>query len=535
MTDLSQANEQRPETAAASDIAIELIGINKHFGPVHANKNINLKVRHGTVHGIVGENGAGKSTLMSILYGFYTADSGEIQVDGRGVTIKDSRQALELGIGMVHQHFMLVENFTVLENIILGVEDSMRIMPSLDRARAELKRLADEYELNVDPDALIEDLSVGQQQRVEILKALYRGAKILILDEPTGVLTPTEADHLFRILEILRAEGKTIVLITHKLREIMAVTDEVSVMRQGEMVRTLDTANTNPEEIAELMVGRRVLLRVEKGEANPQQVMLEVKDLVVDDEFGIERVKGVSLSVRAGEILGIAGIDGNGQSQLLQAITGMQKPKSGEIRVNGNPIAITGDDGARTFRDVGVAHVPEDRQEQGLVVGFLAWENAVLGYQDDPKYGEGPFLSIEACKQEAEAHIKKFDVRPANANLKTANFSGGNQQKIVLAREMSRDPDVLIVGQPTRGVDIGAIEFIHNQIIAMRDAGKAILLVSVELDEVRSLSDRLVVMFDGHIVGDADPATASEGELGLLMAGVNPKDNVAQTPAENQS
>ncbi len=531
MPDKVETSEQRPETAAVSqtgEMAIELIGINKHFGPVHANKDINLKIRRGTVHGIVGENGAGKTTLMSILYGFYTADSGEIKVNGKTAVINDSRHALQLGIGMVHQHFMLVENFTVLENVILGVEDSARLRPSLDRARGELKRLAEEYELNVDPDALIEDLSVGQEQRVEILKALYRGADILILDEPTGVLTPAEADHLFRVLETLRAEGKTIVLITHKLREIMAITDDVSVMRRGEMVATLSTAKTNPEEIAELMVGRRVLLRVEKGEANPGEVRLQVRDLVVKDEFGVERVKGVSFDVRAGEIVGIAGVDGNGQSQLLEAITGMNRPTQGEVWVNGKQITFTGDDGAAVFRRAGVAHVPEDRQEQGLVVQFQQWENAVLGYQDDPRYGTGVFLSLDECKKEAQAHVEKFDVRPPNINLKTSSFSGGNQQKIVLAREMSRDPDVLVVGQPTRGVDIGAIEFIHNQIIAMRDAGKAILLVSVELDEVRSLSDRLLVMFDGHIVGEADPATATEGELGLLMAGVNDKKDAAE-------
>jgi len=524
MPDLDQTQEQRPETAAASDWAIELIGINKHFGPVHANKDINLKVKRGSVHGIVGENGAGKTTMMSILYGFYTADSGEIRVNGKPAIINDSSHALQLGIGMVHQHFMLVENFTVLENVILGVEDSGLLKPSLDRARSELQKLAEDYELHVPPDALIEDLSVGQEQRVEILKALYRGADILILDEPTGVLTPSEADHLFRVLETLKEQGKTIILITHKLREIMAITDSVSVMRQGTMVDTLETAKTNPEQLAELMVGRRVLLRVEKGEAKPGDVKLEARNLVVKDEIGVERVKGVSFNVRAGEIVGIAGVAGNGQSQLLEAIAGMRKPASGEILINGKPVEIKGDDGAARVRLAGVGHVPEDRQEQGLVMAFEEWENSLLGYQDDDKWGQGPFLDIKVCRDEAKKQIEKFDVRPANCRLKTANFSGGNQQKIVLAREMSRDHDVLIVGQPTRGVDIGAIEFIHNQIIAMRDAGKAILLVSVELDEIRSLSDRILVMFDGHIVGEADPATATEGELGLLMAGVDGKE-----------
>jgi len=525
MTDTnSQGNKQRPTSAAASEWAIELDGINKHFGPVHANKDINFKVKRGTVHGIVGENGAGKTTLMSILYGFYTADSGEIKVNGAPAIIRDSRHALKLGIGMVHQHFMLVENFTVLENVILGVEDSALLAPSLERARSELERLARDYELDVPPDALIEDLSVGQEQRVEILKALYRGAEILILDEPTGVLTPAEADHLFRVLETLREQGKTIVLITHKLREIMAITDFVSVMRRGEIVKTLETKKTDPSELADLMVGRHVLLRVEKGVANPGDTLLEVRDLVVEDDIGVTRVKNVSFTVRAGEIVGVAGVAGNGQSELLEAISGMRKPTSGQIFINGKEVSFRGDDGAARLRLAGLGHVPEDRQEQGLVVQFEQWENSILGYQDDDRFGNGPFLSIKTCREEARRQIEKFDVRPANCRLKTANFSGGNQQKIVLAREMSREHDVLVVGQPTRGVDIGAIEFIHNQIIAMRDAGKAVLLVSVELDEIRSMSDRVLVMFDGHIVGEADPATATEGELGLLMAGVQNKE-----------
>ena len=525
MTNKIQLKEQRSENLSAvssenGELAIELIKINKHFGPVHANKNIDLPIKRGTVHGIVGENGAGKTTLMSILYGFYTAESGEIKVNGDKVRIKDSSHALRLGIGMVHQHFMLVDNFTVLENIILGVEDNFLLKSSMEKARAELKRLAEEYELEVDPDALIEDLSVGQQQRVEILKALYRGAEILILDEPTGVLTPSEAKHLFRVLQTLKEQGKTIVLITHKLREIMAITDEVSVMRRGKMVKTLKTKHTNPNELAELMVGRSVLMRVEKGKANPKEVKLEINNLYVKDDIGVTRVKGVSFNVRAGEIVGIAGVSGNGQSELLEAIAGMRKQSEGKILINGKEVNISGDDGAAKIRKAGLAHVPEDRQEQGLVVSFEQWENCILGYQDDDKYGKGMFLSIPACRKEAKEQIKKFDIRPPNERLKAANFSGGNQQKIVLAREISRDPEIFIVGQPTRGVDIGAIESIHNHIIKMRDEGKAILLVSVELDEIRSLSDRILVMFDGHIVGEADPETTSESDLGLLMAGV---------------
>jgi simple sugar transport system ATP-binding protein len=517
---------QRPSGAADADWAIELRKINKRFGPVWANRDIDLNVRRGTIHGIVGENGAGKSTLMSILYGFYTADSGEIFVNGQLAHITDSRHALALGIGMVHQHFMLVDNFSILENVILGVEDSALLASSLSKARLELKRLADDYNLAVDPDAIVQDVSVGQQQRVEILKALYRGADTLILDEPTGVLTPEEADDLFRVLRTLRDQGKTVILITHKLREIMAITDTVSVMRQGQMVVTMPTAETSPEQLAEAMVGRRVLLRVEKGPAHPKQAALEVENLVVTDDLRVTRVKGVSFAVRAGEIVGIAGVAGNGQSELLEAISGMRAPLRGQVRVAGKPVSFHGDDGAARLRAAGLAHVPEDRQRMGLITQFEEWENSILGYQNSEEYGRGMMLDIEAARRQAAERMEKFDVRPANVRLKTANFSGGNQQKIVLAREMERNPDVLVVGQPTRGVDIGAIEFIHNQIVKMRDAGKAILLVSVELDEIRSLSDRILVMFDGEIVGEADPAVATEGELGLMMAGIAGKEAV---------
>ncbi|MEP7240901.1 MAG: ABC transporter ATP-binding protein, partial [Devosia sp.] len=443
---------QRPQGAAADPPAIELTGINKHFGPVHANKDIHLVVKRGTVHGIVGENGAGKSTLMSILYGFYHADSGEIRVNGTLHKITDSRHALRLGIGMVHQHFMLVDNFTVLENVILGAESESRLQPSLDKARAALKHLADEYNLHVDPDAIVEEISVGQQQRVEILKALYRGADILILDEPTGVLTPEEADDLFRVLGTLREQGKTIILITHKLREIMAITDSVSVMRQGAMVATLATKDTNPEQLAELMVGRRVLLRVSKGEAKPGAALLEVSDLVVKDDRGVERVKGVSFTVRAGEIVGIAGVAGNGQSELLEAVSGMRVPKSGAVKIKGQALPLHGDAGAKVARNANIGHVPEDRLRMGLVTAFHEWENAILGYETEAPYGKGLILDQAAAQHEAIEHIKKYDIRPPDHRLKTANFSGGNQQKIVIAREMEHDPDVLIVGQPTRGV-----------------------------------------------------------------------------------
>ncbi|MFK7752350.1 MAG: ABC transporter ATP-binding protein [Sedimentitalea sp.] len=500
--------------------AIELKGISKAFGPVQANKDISISVMPGTIHGIIGENGAGKSTLMSILYGFYKADKGEIFIAGTKTEIPDSQAAIAAGIGMVFQHFKLVENFTVLENIILGAEDGGLLRPSLAKARRTLGELAAEYELNVDPDALIEDIGVGMQQRVEILKALYRQADILILDEPTGVLTPAEADQLFRILDRLRQEGKTIVLITHKLREIMNITDTVSVMRRGEMTATVKTSETSPEALAELMVGRKVLLQVDKIAATPGRAVLEVENLTVRDDSNVERVKGISLNVRAGEILGIAGVAGNGQSELLEVLGGM-RPGAGTIKLNGQRLDLTGklSDG-QSRRAAGIAHVPEDRQREGLIMDFHAWENVAFGYHHDDAYRSGFLMNNAALRADTDAKIKKFDVRPANGWLTAKNFSGGNQQKIVVAREIERNPDLLLVGQPTRGVDIGAIEFIHKQIVALRDQGKAILLVSVELEEILSLSDRIAVMFDGHIMGERLRADTDETELGLLMAGM---------------
>ncbi|WP_425100376.1 ABC transporter ATP-binding protein [Tropicibacter sp. S64] len=510
--------------------AIELKGISKAFGPVQANKDISIRVERGTIHGIIGENGAGKSTLMSILYGFYKADSGDIFIGGKKTEIPDSQAAISAGIGMVFQHFKLVQNFTVLENVILGAEDGPMLRPSLARARGVLKSLAEEYELNVDPDALIEDLSVGHQQRVEILKALYREADILILDEPTGVLTPAEADHLFRILEGLRKEGKTIILITHKLREIMEITDTVSVMRRGEMTATVKTAETSPEELAELMVGRKVLLRVDKKPAHPGGNVLEIENLRHVDSAGVERLKGISLTVRAGEIVGIAGVSGNGQSELLEVLGGYADA-TGTIRMNGQEIDLTGkhSDG-QSRRARGIAHVPEDRHHEGLILPYTAWENTVFGYHRDPEIQTGILMDNAAIKAEAAKKMERFDVRPPNPNLAAANFSGGNQQKIVLAREIERNPDLLLIGQPTRGVDIGAIEFIHQQIVRLRDEGKAILLVSVELDEIMSLSDRIAVMFDGRIMGERLPAETDQTELGLLMAGVT--DTKGKRPIE---
>ena len=505
----------------ATPPAIELKGISKSFGPVRANKDISMSVAKGTIHGIVGENGAGKSTLMSILYGFYKADAGEIKINGKTTDIPDSQAAIRAGIGMVHQHFKLVENFTVVENVILGAEDGALLRPSVSKARRILTELATEYGLEVNPDAIIEELSVGHQQRVEILKQLYRQADILIRDEPTGVLTPSEADQLFRILGRLKEEGKTIILITHKLREIMDVTDTVSVMRRGEMTNTVKTDTTSPTELAEMMVGRKVLLRVEKAPANPGEVALNVQDLRVVDGAGVERLKGVSFSIRKGEILGIAGVAGNGQTELLEVLGGMIAAQGGVVTLDNQQIDLTGkkSDG-QSRRARGIAHVPEDRQDEGLIMAFEAWENVAFGYHKDAKYNSGILMNNAAIKADCAEKMERYDVRPPNPRLPARNFSGGNQQKIVVAREMDRHPDLLLVGQPTRGVDIGAIEFIHKQIISLRDQGKAVLLVSVELDEIMCLSDRIAVMFEGKIMGERLPGETDEKELGLLMAGV---------------
>ncbi|WP_158043662.1 ABC transporter ATP-binding protein [Skermanella pratensis] len=500
--------------------ALELAGIDKWFGANHANKNVSLTVRRGSIHGVIGENGAGKSTIMSIVYGYLRADGGTVLVNGEPADIRTPRDAIAAGIGMVHQHFMLVDTFTVVENVLLGAEGGAILAPGLARARKELERLEREYALEVDVDAVVGELPVGLQQRVEILKALYRGADLLILDEPTGVLTPQEADHLFRILRALRDQGKTIIIITHKLREIMELTDAVTVMRRGEVVANVRTAETGRDQLAELMVGRKVLLRVDKKPAEPGPVVLDVRGLTVVDRGGVARVKGVSLSVRAGEIVGIAGVSGNGQSELLEALAGIHPISGGSIRLHGEKISDKAMFNARGLRRAGVAHVPEDRQKVGLVTSFSAAECSVLGYHDDPRYNGRILMDRGAMLSRCQAEMKSYDVRPPLSDLRAANFSGGNQQKIVLAREIERNPDVLLVGQPTRGVDIGAIEFIHRRLVELRDSGKAILLVSVELDEILALSDRILVMFDGHLVGEIPAGKATERRLGLMMAGI---------------
>ena len=500
---------------------LELTNINKSFGHVHANKDINLVINKGTIHGIIGENGAGKSTLMSIVYGLYQADSGTIKVNDKEIKLKSPRDSIENGIGMVHQHFMLVENFTVLENIVLGFEGEVVFGKNLEKAKIDLKNLCETYNLNVDLDSVISDLSVGFRQRVEILKSLYRGAEVFILDEPTGVLTPQEVDELFKILRSLKEEGKTIVLITHKLNEIMDLTSEVSVMRQGEVVGHTKTENTNREKLAEMMVGRSVLLRINKSNTQKGDVAFKVENLTVKDDLDVTRVKNVNLEIHAGEILGLAGVTGNGQTELLEALSGIRKVESGEIFLNGDKISdSSGLLNPRELKEKGLAHIPEDRQRMGLVTDFKAYENLIFGYHDQEPYSKSSIMKENKILDYSKKVMEEYDVRPRSPHLITSNFSGGNQQKLILSRELNENPKVLLIGQPTRGVDIGAIEFIHQRLIDMRDKGAAILLVSVELEEVLSLSDRIVVMFDGSIVGERVNKDVTDRELGLLMAGV---------------
>ena len=500
---------------------LELSYINKSFGHVQANKDISLTIHKGTIHGIIGENGAGKSTLMSIVYGFYQADSGSIKINGNELRLKSPRDSIISGIGMVHQHFMLVENFSVLENIILGFEGEVVFGKKLKEAKKNLINLCETYKLNIDLDSIISDLSVGFRQRVEILKALYRGAEILILDEPTGVLTPQEVDELFKILRSLQQEGKTIVLITHKLNEIMDLTSDVTVMRQGEVVGHKKTQSTNKEELAEMMVGRNVLLRINKSQSKKGDVIFRVNNLQVKDDLDVMRVKNVNFEIHEGEILGLAGVTGNGQTELLEALSGIRKIESGEIQLFNETISNQNNFlNPKELKEKGLAHVPEDRQRMGLITNFKANENLIFGYHHQRPFSKASILVEKKIYEHSKKIMSDYDVRPQSPDLITSNFSGGNQQKIILSRELNKNPKVLLVGQPTRGIDIGAIEFIHQRLIDMRNKGVAILLVSVELEEVLSLSDRIVVMFDGKIVGEKINQDVTEREIGLLMAGI---------------
>jgi simple sugar transport system ATP-binding protein len=506
-----------PERAAVP--AIELVAIDKSFGSVHAVRGVSLAIQKGAITGIVGENGAGKSTLMSILYGLYRADSGEVRIDGETVDMEGPRDAISRGIGMVHQHFMLIDTFTVLENLVLGSEGGPLLSAGMAAARAELERLGREYGLTVNPDALVSALSVGEQQRVEILKVLFRGARTLILDEPSAVLTPQETDQLFRILATLKERGVSVVLITHKLREIMAATDRVYVMRQGQIVAERRTADTDPEELAELMVGRKVRLELDKSAPRPGEVRLKAEHLSLVDARGVRLLDNIDLEVCAGEILGIAGVSGNGQTELLQVLAGIRPPTSGSFTVCGRQVDAAHPVEPAAMRDLGLAHVPEDRHRQGMVAAFRASETSILGYHAESPFSRNFLLKNPVVAAHCARLMEQFDVRPRLPGLRSSSFSGGNQQKLVLAREMARQPKVLLVGQPTRGVDIGAIEFIHRELVKSRDAGCAVLVVSVELEEILSLADRIIVMFAGRIVGEVAQGKADERTLGLMMAG----------------
>ena len=495
---------------------LELRNITKTFGDVIANKNVSIKIEPGTIHAIVGENGAGKSTIMRVAYGFYAADSGEILVNNQPVSIKNPHDAIALGIGMVHQHFMLVDTMTVAENIILGAETGGAFDLDLEKADAEIRRLSDELKLGVNPRALIEDLSVGAQQRVELLKALYRNANFLILDEPTAVLTPQETEDFFNILRRMRERGKTVVIITHKLEEVLAISDDVTVMRDGKVVGSVKTSATNAQNLARMIVGRDVLLRVEKTNAEPRETILNVENLSVTGKHGAA-LNAVSLNIRAGEIVGIAGIEGNGQTELIEAIAGLIPVSKGKIELLGRDISKFS---VRRRTELGIAHIPEDRQKRGLLLDSDLAENSILGaHYRAPFVAAGGFLNSSAIEKRAREIIENFDVRPPNPHLAAKSLSGGNQQKLIIGREFELNPKLLLVSQPTRGVDIGAIEFIHRKLINLRDAGSAILLVSAELEEVTALADRLLVMREGKIVGEVNPQKVSNEEIGLLMTG----------------
>jgi general nucleoside transport system ATP-binding protein len=503
---------------------IELRDITKRFGAVLANDRVNIEVAPGTIHSIVGENGAGKSTAMRIAYGFYTADSGQILINGVVREIRTPHDAIAVGIGMVHQHFMLVEPMTVAENIVLGAEPGSAASLDLKKAAAEIRKVSDEFKLAVDPNATIESLSVGQQQRVELLKALYRHAKLLILDEPTAVLTPQEVEEFFAILRGMREQGKTIVIITHKLSEVLAISDNVTVMRDGKVVGNVKTRETNAAELARMMVGREVLLRVEKPDATPAGAVLDVRGLSIVGRDGTKRLNNVSLEIRAGEIVGIAGVEGNGQTELIEALAGLIPGShiTGTINFEGRDITRAD---ARRRKELGIAHVPEDRHRRGLLLDFSLAENTILGvhYRKPAVRGFGNvMLDEKGIQRRTEQVIRDFDVRPPNAALPARALSGGNQQKLIIGREFELPPKLLLVSQPTRGVDIGAIEFIHRKIVEMRDAGCAVLLVSAELEEVTALSDRLIVVHNGEIVGEVDPKVATTEEIGLMMTAGRP-------------
>ena len=498
------------------EYVIEMLGIRKQFGDFVANDDITLQLQKGEIHALLGENGAGKSTLMNVLFGLYQPEAGQIKVNGKEVQITDPNKANELGIGMVHQHFMLVENYTVTENIILGSEPTKMGLINIRKAAKKVKALSEQYGLNVDPYAKIEDISVGMQQRVEILKTLYRGAEMLIFDEPTASLTPQEIEELIQIMKRLIAEGKSIILITHKLKEIMEVSDRVTIIRKGKGIGTVTTAETNPDQLAEMMVGRQVVFKTEKTPAHPKEVILQVENLTVTDNRNIERVKNLNLSVRAGEIVGIAGIDGNGQSELIEAITGLRKVSSGKVTLKGKDLTNLK---PRKITETGVGHIPQDRHKHGLVLDYpISYNIALQTYYQKPISKAG-IIDYKEVNKLAKAIIEEYDVRTPSPSTEARALSGGNQQKAIIGREVNRDPELLIAALPTRGLDVGAIEFIHRRLIEQRDKGKAVLLISFELDEVMNVSDSIAVIHDGSIIDTVKPQETTEQKLGLLMAG----------------
>lgn len=498
------------------EYVIEMLGIRKQFGDFVANDNITLQLKKGEIHALLGENGAGKSTLMNVLFGLYQPEAGSIKVHGKEVKITDPNKANDLGIGMVHQHFMLVENFTVTENIILGSEPTKMGSINIRDAAKKVQELSEKYGLNVDANAKIEDISVGMQQRVEILKTLYRGAEILIFDEPTASLTPQEITELMQIMKRLIDEGKSIILITHKLKEIMEVSDRVTIIRKGKGIGTVVTADTNPDQLAEMMVGRQVVFKTEKVEAKPTDIVLNIQNLTVADNRGVDKVKNLNLTVRAGEIVGIAGIDGNGQSELIEAITGLRKVKKGTITLKGKN--ITGFK-PRKITEAGIGHIPQDRHKHGLVLDFPISHNIVLQTYYQKPISKAGIIDYKKVNDFAKKIIHEYDVRTPGEMTLARALSGGNQQKAIIGREIERDPELLIAALPTRGLDVGAIEFIHKRLIEQRDKGKAVLLISFELDEVMNVSDSIAVIHDGSIIDRVLPHETSEQDLGLLMAG----------------
>jgi simple sugar transport system ATP-binding protein len=499
----------------AEELVLEMRGIRKEFPGVIANDDVSLEVRRGEVHALLGENGAGKSTLMNILYGLYRPDAGEIRLNGKRVAFASARDAIRAGIGMVHQHFMLIPVMTVAENIVLGVEPTSGVLLDERGAERRVRELSEQFGLAVDPTALVSEITVGQEQRVEILKALYRGADLLILDEPTAVLTPQEANELFSIIRSLQADGKSIIFISHKLKEVLEIADRITVLRRGKTIETVPARGATEASLARAMVGRDVLLRVEKQPTEPGDVLLDVEDLWVSDDRGIEKVRGVSFQVRAGEIVGIAGVDGNGQTELIEALTGLRRAERGRIAVAGRDLRHAG---ARETLDAGLGHIPEDRQRRGLVLEFSIAENVALHDYAKPPESRWGWLFPRKMIERARRLIQEFDVRGGGPLTPAGALSGGNQQKLVAAREISRDPSALIAAQPTRGLDVGAIEYLHRRLVAERDEGRAILLVSLELDEIFSLSDRILVLYEGEIVGE-HTGEVSEEQIGLEMLG----------------